>query len=356
MPDDKEINRIDTYMGPYSHHFITYKFNNPAGPLITPYGLHVAPDYWFVDLVSATQYQDSLKLPTGTAFSWESGTVLDLDSHYINYSDTKSLACEVYLNIYTQPSGTAKQIIKPVLLNNPSIYIPNDDQPHVFDAEAHDATAGSDDQIFIWAMSSHTHKYGDDFDIFLRNPDGTKGEQVFDASCQSTQGAPGCITEIYDYRHPPVRYWPGMLAVKPKNGIIYETTYINDGPVPVAFGLTSDDEMMVMFYFYVDDTTGLNLPQESTDISGENLLEGTTVFPNPAGARFYVQVNGLDAGNLQIRLMDLEGRITLIHSYSVISTTPSVIQIDRGSLPSGMYLVEISDGKQPGITRKLILE
>ncbi len=354
LPIDEEIYRLDTYMGEYSHHFITYKFNSMLGPVLTPAGLHDGPDYLFMDLVSANQYSDSLILPEKTALTWETGTVLNLNSHYINYSPDKVLACDVYINVYTQPAGTAVQVMYPFLVSNADFWIPANNLPYTASADLYD-NSSADDEVFIWAMSSHTHQLGADFDIYIRTPDGEKGEHIFDASCSSTEGIPGCITEIYDYKHPPVRVWPGMLPVKPEDGLIYETTWINDGPEPVGFGLTSEDEMMVMIYFYVSDTAGLNLPI-ITGIEEEKFSEDLMLFPNPASDVIYMQTNVISSNDLIVELTDITGKITSIKNYSVITGSPSVLKIQCNGLVSGIYVVRITDQNGNGFAGKVVLQ
>lgn len=331
IPDDIEINSLQVIMGDYSHHYIIYKYDYPTY-LLNPFGLReLDPEFLGVSMVTAAQYSGTLNLPQGTAFKWPAQTWLDLNSHYINYSTDKALACEVYVNIYTQPNGTALYEMHSDLPANTDIYIPNDAQIHTFEDAVF--SPGVTDEIFIWAMSSHTHKYGYDYDIYMRNNDGSKGEHIFDASCEGTSGVPGCPDEIYDYRHPPVRYWDTFLPVVPKNGIIHEAKYYNNGPEPVWFGLTSDDEMMVMLYFYIEDTTGLNLPTAIAEIPESKTP--VLLFPNPANDIFYIQSALPENTNTEIMLVDITGR-----KYAFQQTVKnSLISIECSDLPPGMYMV-----------------
>lgn len=333
LPEEIEIKSLEIVMGDYSHHYIIYKYETPTH-VLNPYGLRILdPEFIGVSMVTAAQYSNTLNLPQGTAFIWPENTWLDLNSHYINYSMDKTMACEVYINIYTQPSGTALYEMHSDLPNNTDIYIPNDSQIHTFTDAVYDP--GNTDEIFIWAMSSHTHKYGYDYDIFMRNSDGTKGEHIFDGSCEGTSGAPGCPDEIYDYQHPPIRYWENFLPVVPKNGIIHEAKYYNNGPEPVWFGLTSDDEMMVMMYFFIEDTAGLNLPTAIAEIpTSDTELH---VFPNPSDNTFYIRSGFEENTHVEVDLFDITGHRT---SFSgLIQNGLITIQCDQ--LPSGIYQVRM---------------
>ena len=280
--------------------------------------------------------------------------MLNLNSHYINYSPDKPLACEAYVNIYTQPVGTAIQTMYSVLLSNDGFYIPNNSEPVTDVASAFENGHG-DDELFVWAMSSHTHQYGTDFNIYKRTPDNEKGEQIFDGACGATNGVPGCLDEIYDYKHPPTRYWESMLPIKWEDGIIYETTWINDGPEPVGFGLTSDDEMMVMMYFFVDDTTGLNLPQV-VDIE-DNPEAGLqiSVFPNPAMDVFYIQ-SAVNLNGAAVTLTDLKGSVIRTQLSGSLTAGANYYQVDTYDLAPGLYLLNILNNEGVTVTEKIVIQ
>lgn len=351
-PDTIEINRLDTYMGEYSHHFIMYKYYNPALAASVEYGLHDGPDFNGVEVVYGHQFNDSLILPNNTAFSWSNTTILDLNSHYINYSTEKSVASEVYINVYTQAKGTAEQIMYTIRKSNSDLDIPNDSLPHTFIDTSFGAGHG-EDEMFVWAMTSHTHKYGADFDIFKRTEAGEKGEQIFDASCGATNGTPGCLDEIYDYRHPPTRKWSLMMPVKWLNGFIYEATFINTGPVPVHFGMTTEDEMAVFMYFYVDDTTGLNLSEET---GLQNILkEDISVFPNPADNTIFIHSNT----NLQdviISLSDITGKMFIKDHQNFSNNTDRYLSLDVSGLPTGIYILHVIDNGNVRFDEKIIIK
>ncbi len=348
LPTDIEIKRLDTYMGPYSHHFITYKFVNPAVAESTDPGLHEGPDFFGVDLVTAHQYTDSIMLPEGTAFQWLTTTVLDLNSHYINYSADKALACEAYLNVYTQPNGTAIQTMYSVLLSNQSFNIPANGLPYTDEYAAFE-TGHGEDKLFLWGISSHAHKLSTDFDIYLRTEDGDRGEHIFDASCTATLGMPGCLDEIYDYQHPPIRYWESFKPIKWKEGILYETEWVNDTGSPVDFGFESDDEMSVVFYFYVDDTAGLNLPLPVT----ENAIASEMhIMPNPVQDMLFIELpENMD--NAQVILFNAQGQLVPAQTTSM---GQNWLQVDMHTLPTGLYFVQVTNASGNTYVQRVVVE
>ncbi|MFN0276254.1 MAG: T9SS type A sorting domain-containing protein [Chitinophagales bacterium] len=353
LPDDIEIKKLDVVMGSYSHHFIIYKYDF-ATYFSNPFGLRDDdPEFLGVSLVTANQFSTELELPEKTAFKWSDNTWLDLNSHYINYSSDMPLACEVYVNVYTQPVGTALYEMFSDLPANTDIYIPNDNTFYTFEHVINDP--GNNDEIFVWALTSHAHKYSSDFDMYLRNSDGTRGEHIFDASCGATNGIPGCADEIYDYQHPPIRYWDTFLPIIPKNGLLAEAVYINDGPEPVWFGLTSDDEMMVEIYFYIEDTVGLDLPPA---VAIPSLPESDfKIYPNPVHDVFYVQLNeisGFASNNISVEILDMNSRIQ--YKSSAAMTNSSTFYMNRNTLPAGMYLLKLYDDAGNILTGKIVFE
>jgi hypothetical protein len=54
-----------------------------------------------------------------------------------------------------------------------------------------------------------------------------------------------------DWEHPPILTLDPPLTLQAGQGLRLVTTYTNWRTIPVRFGLTSEDEMMILFgYFY----------------------------------------------------------------------------------------------------------
>ena len=288
LDSDLEIYKIQTEMGSFSHHFIVYKFSSTFGnvdPNLVPYGMREGQDFDGREFVSVAQYSNTLNVPNGAAFLWPQESVLDLNTHYINYSSTQVLKCEVFYNVYTQASGTANQVMEVILVPNMNIPIPNDNVSVTFQDVF---SIPADIDIFVWGITSHTHAYGKDFNIFKRTSLGTRGEQIYDAGCAN--GIPGCNLEDFDYSHLPIRFFSPFEIINLQDGIDYEATYENDGPTSVNWGFTSSDEMMIFVAFYLLDTTGVDmgepLPPDTTvntAIKDQTPIDELKAYPNPTG-------------------------------------------------------------------------
>jgi hypothetical protein len=336
FPQDLEVHKIQTFMGTYSHHLILWKYrpgeDSNKGP-----GLRTDNAHYYTEIVNAVQFSETLELPDGSAFPWEANTVLDLNSHYINYSTTKTTACEVYINVYTQPDGTAAQDMESDIIPNYNIFIPNNSQEQTFSQRIRYGAIYI--PFYIWGLTSHTHKYGTDFNIFMSDAQGNRGMQVFDAGCPG--GVPGCQVENFDYQHPPTRYFEPFLVGWVNHGIISEAKFVNDGPQSVTWGETSNDEMMVTLMFYLLDTTGVNL---STGIRAPIETASVKLFPNPASDFVKLELGDLAGTAVSGKLIDLNGRI--LRDF-FIEEGLNQFRLERGDIPPGVYLInlETEDGR-----------
>jgi Secretion system C-terminal sorting domain len=301
-----------------------------TGASLIPAGLRLESFHNDINLVAAVQEATRLNLPPTTAFKWDKNLVLDLNSHYINYSLSKPYQCEAYVNVYTQPAGTAKQEMFATLLVNPDIPIPNNGNEitHVRPEFQFGA-----DSLYIWGLMGHTHKYGTGYKVWKRLSNGQKGELIYDASCP--MGIPGCPSPYYDYQHIPLRYWEPLLPLKWGNGLVHEAKWVNDGPNSVNFGPTSDDEMMVLIAFYTEN------PVVFTDTDNPEAAQNSlTIAPNPVQNEVLITLED-NTSIRQIQVFDLAGKVM----YQAFDTQSNTHQLSIQDWPAGIYFIA-ADGYQ----------
>jgi hypothetical protein len=336
LPANVEVNGLDFKISPFSHHFLLYNFTG-SGAASIPAGLRLNADHSQINLVSAVQEATDLRLPGKTAFRWDKNIVLDLNSHYINYSLSKPYQCEAYVNVYTQVPGTAPHEMFATLLVNGNIPIPNTGNLVTYSKSEFQTGA---DSIYIWGLMGHTHKYGQGYKVWKRLPNGQKGEQIYDASC--SMGIPGCPTPWYDYKHIPIRYWEPLLPIKWSNGIIHEAKWINDGPVPVNFGSTSDDEMMVLIAFYTEQPITIGT-QEPGDLWNESQI---LISPNPTNGNTNFRLPEGSEGVRIFRLFNLTGQEVLRQT----DLQGNNFDLDLSLLVPGVYVFD-ADGRRGKLQR-----
>lgn len=343
LPADVDVTRIDMKISTSSHHFIIYNFPFAfASNNIDP-GFRTDPDHSAISLTTAVQEATDLKLPEGTAFIWDNDIVLDLNSHYINYDASNTYQAEVYFNVYTQPAGTAIQEMKTDLLLKDDIFIPNNGNQYDFDKT--ELGVGT---RYVWGLMGHTHQWGTDYKMYLRNSNGTKGEMIYDASCL-LDGAPGCISPFFDYQHIPIRYFDNLFALPMNPGFIHSASYVNNGPNNVWFGPTSDDEMMVMVMMYTSDTTGLDLSTSLENI--DNLKQEVQVFPNPMYDEATIALPEAMT-NVRFSLFNATGQ----EVKRMESISNNTFTFKKGNLPKGIYFFRVEDESGKYATGKISIE
>lgn len=357
---DTEVNRIDLSFNDESHHFILYKMGeNIAGNVRD--GMRDIQEAEFAmvsnTLVSAWQNEHSHILPEGAAYRFKDDTYLDLNYHLKNYSAVGILAAEVYINVYTQTIGTAKHEMFSTLLPydifdlftggslGDNLIIPNNGDlitftdyvwvPDLPFVPFHPGT------WHIWQLSTHTHARGTDYDIYLANPDGSKGEQIYEGfynfGYTFNQG-------YFDYEHPPIRTFDPLLPIDMGlgGGIVHEAKFINNEADTLGWGDTTDDEMMLLFVHFTTEAL-------TTDV--EDAVETPTklgVFPNPVSAQTTISYELKDRAQVALQVFDVLGKKVseIVNTNQTAGDYNHTFDTAKAGLSNGIYLVQLTiDGE-----------
>ncbi len=256
------INRVEIFYPAGSHHFILYRFTEEGLVQgvpergITP-GIGVNPEDEFRELdtedplvlgnfgvdrlfVVGTQTDDTLfAFPEGVGLRLPGDTIYDLNSHYINLLGDETLLGETYVNIYTIPEEEVQYEAVEIFVSNRSINVPPgttrvakmtwyvEDE---LERRGHDA--GTDLNVFL--LTSHMHRHGELFEIF--------------------QGSTGdLLHRSISYDDAPITPFDPVLRLDAADTLKFQCTHNNyDTDEPLIFGLTSEDEMCIIFgYYYI---------------------------------------------------------------------------------------------------------
>lgn len=374
ISDTMEITRIESFIDVESHHYIIYKFDDAqSAGNVTQEGLREVTNFFnaFTDgttMVAAWQNTSDINLPQNTAYFWEPNLTLDLNLHLRNYDTDSVLKAVVYTNVYLQPkqAGTIEMISDLVLFNTIPLQfiscpfsdfcIPADGADHNFVGNVtSDDLEGlsSNDSMYIWMLSSHTHKYGIGFNIYERNPGGPndeKGTQVYDGfynfSYTFNQG-------FYDYEDPAVRYFdPNEFVLNAGEGLVHEATFNNTGTVDVGFGITTEDEMMLTFFQYTKVRPSSGNPTGIKEIQTNNEV---SLYPNPTTGTVTISINSANPSidsKRSFSLYDLVGKEV---AHEKFSSGKSELVFHKGQLKSGVYLYQVRDNGVSVGNGKLIL-
>ena len=237
------VNRIQTNMRTGSHHFVLYTFAANTPSLIIPqagtvrdikdasgtYQIATLAAMGYHVFFAGTQAASSeYTFPPGVAIRLPANAMIDVNSHYVN-STSSSANGEAEANLYTVPASQVQFEAQALNLANTDLTLP----------------AGRDTTIKktfkftkltrVVMLTSHMHKRGMQF--VVRISGGARdGEVVY----QNTA-----------WDHPLIMTLATPLVLNAGEGFVSEVTYRGDPSKVVRFGLTSEDEMDIIFgYWY----------------------------------------------------------------------------------------------------------
>jgi hypothetical protein len=180
-----------------------------------------------VFLGGGTDVNSDVILPTGVAFKILPSTPVDLNAHYFNRTNF-SLTGQNYLNLYTVPASAVQYEAKTLDLNNFDINIPP------YSRRTFTKTFTFNTLTRVVMLTSHFHKLGESFVIKIAGG-ARDGEIVYTNT---------------DWEHPLVKSFAAPIVLQPGEGLTSVVTYYNPSSLGVGFGLTSQDEMNIIFGYY----------------------------------------------------------------------------------------------------------
>lgn len=358
-PNMENVIRFEAEFNDESHHFLLYEFIPGTAGNVEEGLREVTVQNAFQDAEYMVGWVDPdvTALPQGTAYKIDANAVLDLNYHLINYATNGDsiLAAEAYINYYTDNTTPDLIEMESDLLLHLNLFILNNDQEQSFTDVVVDPA--SSDTLYVWYLSSHTHKYGTDYDIFRRNPDGSKGEQLYEGFFNTTydfnQG-------YYDWEHPGNLYldevYGEMIPVAENLGFIQEAKFripaAANEPAPfITFGLTTSDEMMLGFIQYTRERVP---PPTNVGIS-ETVVKPSfiSVYPNPTSGSASIRFSLKESADTQLSVYNTLGQeVQSIHN-GTLSAGQATFEFDasRSTDPDGLYLIRLLVGDKVYTTR-----
>jgi len=240
---DVYVNRIETKMRPGSHHFVLYSFGSNTPALLFPalgevrdirntdgtYNFFaIAPMEYHVFFAGTQAQTSDFTFPAGVALKVPAGAAIDLNSHYVN-SGQQEIVGQAEANLHTVPFASVSQVASALNLNNTDLTLPKGRDTTI------SKTFTFSKITRIVGLTSHMHKRGVQF--VIRIVGGARnGEIVYTSS---------------SWDHPQFVSFPTPLVLQAGEGLRSEVLYRGDPNKVVRFGLTSDDEMDIIFgYWY----------------------------------------------------------------------------------------------------------
>ena len=239
---DVYVNRYETKMRSGSHHFVAYDFRsknllptlndirdlrNPDNSLNILTALTMSNHVYLAG--SQAQYQD-YTFPAGAALLIPAGASLDLNSHFVNKTTTV-MKGEAQINLYTVDKSTVKLVVQTLDLSNTNLTIPANTRVTLT------KTFTVSKPRKVLTLTSHMHKLGEKFVIKIKG--GRRDGEIIYTST--------------DWEHPDIITFKTPIELLKGEGLTSEITYNNTTSKVVNFGLTSDDEMGIIFGYYYEE-------------------------------------------------------------------------------------------------------
>ncbi len=236
------VNRFEIKMRLNSHHIVLYDFTsnipaslfpqpnivrdirNPDGTMLF---FNMAPMGYHVFVIGGQSPYFNFEFPPGVGLRFPAGYGLDFNSHYVNKEPTP-IDGEVNVNFFTAPAGSVLKEAKTLNLANQTINLAAGERSTLI------KTFTMTSSVSIIALTSHTHQMGEKFVIKISGG-ARNGEIVY--------------TNL-DWHHPQFKSFSPPILLQAGEGLTSEITYFNTKDKSVRFGLTSEDEMGIIFGFY----------------------------------------------------------------------------------------------------------
>jgi hypothetical protein len=236
------IDRFEMKMRRNSHHFLanTFEASTPLNVLPTTDQVREVRDAqghtlfptlvqmeYHVYTIASQSPTLEYSFPPGVALRIPANHKLDMNLHYVNKSQNTILG-ECYMNLYTADPASVEHEAKPIFLNNLDITLPPNSETTVTKIFATDVP------MKIFMLTSHTHKLGEKFEILVSGGP-RDGEIIYTSTT---------------WHHPAVTAFDTPVELDPGQALIMRVTYNNTTSRTITFGLTSEDEMGIIYGYY----------------------------------------------------------------------------------------------------------
>jgi hypothetical protein len=241
---DVFLSRMHFRMRPMSHHLVLAGFQKGTpGNIIPPFdkvrdlrnanGVEdqtIEYQMYYHTFIGGSMVQEGdFNFPPGVGLRMKAGSGIDFNTHYVNYTKDTIIG-ECYANLYTMKAADVQHEAQSLFLYTTDLNIPPHGETVVHTKYMNDSTKAWN----VFMLTSHNHAMGTLFQIkIVGGP--RNGELVYESD---------------DWEHPDITSYATPIVIEPGQGLESIVTYNNTTDKPIIFGLTSKDEMDIIFGYY----------------------------------------------------------------------------------------------------------
>ncbi len=270
-----------------SHHVLLYRTpytalptENSKGEKVDGTKVHDCADgataAWDVNgVVAGSQSGDGEsflgELPDGVAVKVEPGTVLVMNTHYVNAS-SKSVETDARINLYSLPAEKVKTQAGMLFYYNPFIRVPENGE-----ASARMRCPVQDD-ISLVRVQSHMHRRGVGFAAFLGDSAGANQQEIYTTT---------------EWERVPAKAFSPTLQIKAGQTLDYRCDYKNPEARTVTQGQSAKDEMCMLIGPYFPRNLALeNCTSDKGEHAGTWIGSGTATCADTLGCSIGAKSQG----------------------------------------------------------------
>jgi hypothetical protein len=229
-------------MRPGSHHLLLYTFDdtrtsypcNTRPPVNSVRDIrngdgslnlvNMLPMACHVFFAGAMTPDFDFRFPAGVALRLPPNATLDFNVHYVNRSPAP-LPGQASANLYTVDKSQVTRVARTLNLANTSFSLPAKQRSTVRTVFTMAA------RTTVLALTSHMHSLGERYEIRVRRANGTET----------------MVYENLDWEHPAFTTFETPLVLEVGDALVSVVTWNNVTDKTVAFGLSANDEMNIIF-------------------------------------------------------------------------------------------------------------
>ncbi len=241
-PGELFVTRIQSRMRPGSHHLLLYTFDdtrtsypcNTRPPVNSVRDIrngdgslnlvNMLPMACHVFFAGAMTPDFDFRFPAGVALRLPPNATLDFNVHYVNRSPAP-LPGQASANLYTVDKSQVTRVARTLNLANTSFSLPAKQRSTVRTVFTMAA------RTTVLALTSHMHSLGERYEIRVRRANGTET----------------MVYENLDWEHPAFTTFETPLLLEAGDALVSVVTWNNVTDKTVAFGLSANDEMNIIF-------------------------------------------------------------------------------------------------------------